>query len=88
MNVPSRTNAHFKKGGKWCSGGGLYWSLKCPRQVPPDFYPAYRRVKAGENGRGLAYTGLYAPIRGVKIRWRFREYQKKRKVGKMNLSLP
>ena len=30
--------------------------------IPPDFYPAYRRVKAGENGWGLAYTGLYAPI--------------------------
>ena len=25
---------------------------------PPDFYP--RRVKAGNNGWGLAYTGLYA----------------------------
>ena len=30
------------------------------RGRPPDFYPAYRRVKAGKNGRGLAFTGLYA----------------------------
>ena len=36
--------------------------------LPPDVYPAYRRVKAGENGWGLAYTGLYTAIRGVKIR--------------------
>ena len=36
---------------------------------PPDFYPSYRRVKAEKNGWGLASSGLYGPIRGVKIRW-------------------
>ena len=49
---------------------------------PPDFYPAYRRVKAGKNGWGLAYTRLYAPIRGVKIRWTM---VKKYKVSKVAL---
>ena len=30
---------------------------------PPNFYPAHKHVKAGKNGWGLAYTGLYGPFR-------------------------
>ena len=45
--------SHVKKNcGCYAIQTGL--SLYCLLDVPPDFYPAYRRVKAGENGCGLA----------------------------------
>ena len=36
---------------------------------PPDFYPAYRCVKARIGQTPPIFPSLYAPIRGVKIRW-------------------
>ena len=61
-----KNTGHSSKKQKAMTKETHFFPLK--KEIPPDFYPAYRRVRA--ETALYAPTRLYAPKRGVKIRWK------------------